>query len=94
MELIGPDIVTEHEQEVASMLIANPCIAREITYLLNAYRSTLENCMEQMREAHIDVADTQKKRTKIDNRLRRLGIPVLETAGDWEDLHEQYRKQN
>lgn len=88
-----PDVIAEIEQEVTRVLNAHPRVKREMTYLLNVYRSTLENCIEQMGEAYVDVADTQKDRNKIDARLRRIGIAVLETGSDWEHLHEWYRER-
>lgn len=88
MELVPSDFVTEDERACTALLATHPHEAYLLIRLINGYRELASTCMEMMQEGETDTADVARSLDKKDAAMRRLGIPVVETLEDWEQLRK------
>lgn len=84
MKLIGPEEITQEEQDVRDVLIQHPHLHEALTWMLNGYHELLLLCV-----AGADPADVRRSLAKKEQSMRRLGIPVFESPADWSAYREQ-----
>lgn len=88
MKLVPSNFITEDECACAAMLAAHPHEAYLLIRLMNGYRELASVCMDMMHQGECDTADVVRSLDKKDAAMRRLGIPVVETLEDWEQLRK------
>jgi hypothetical protein len=82
MQPIPADATTDHDREMRHILDEHPKLKERITRMANGYRSLLQNCLEQMAEARVDVADTVIALYWRDMDANLLGIPLANVASE------------